>query len=63
MAEEQNTLCNDGSAPVYYTHLNSDSSEWLLYLEGGGDCYNKASCEDRSKNSANLMTGALDKTP
>ena len=57
-----NAYCNDGSAPVYYKKLNPESKEWLIYLEGGGDCYNKASCEDRQNIYPFLMTGALDKT-
>ena len=27
---------NDGSPPLYYRRIHSNSSEWMIYLEGGG---------------------------
>lgn len=46
-AAAKQALCNDGTAPVYYKHLVEDSTEWFIYLEGGGNCFNETSCELR----------------
>lgn len=62
-ALELDALCNDGSSPIIFKSLNSRSKEWLFYVEGGADCYNKESCEDRYTNMAYLMTGAFEFTP
>lgn len=46
-AASKQALCNDGTAPVYYKHLVEGSSEYLIYLEGGGGCFNETACELR----------------
>ena len=28
--------CNDRSPPLYYRRIHPNSSEWMIYLEGGG---------------------------
>lgn len=35
--------CLDGTPPAIYTSLNSSSSTWLLFLEGGGWCFDTTS--------------------
>lgn len=62
-ADKKDAVCNDGTAPLYYINLNPDSTEWLFYLQGGGDCYNKASCADRAAIASDLMTGSLNVNP
>eukprot|EP00794_Sanderia_malayensis_P000579 gene579-1239_t len=39
--------CNDGSAAGYYFRRRAGSRNWLIYLEGGGYCYNKETCKQR----------------
>ena len=41
--------CNDGTPYVYYKHLNASSPNWVVFLMGGGYCYDDASCIDRKK--------------
>ena len=36
--------CNDGSAPLYYKRLTHASSEWMIYLQGGGVCIDHDTC-------------------
>ena len=42
-------VCNDGSPAVYYWKKSSNPSnnKWLVFLEGGGQCYDKKSCQKR----------------
>jgi len=55
-------LCNDGSkGGFYYRPPKTDESSWLsvpwvVYLEGGGWCYNKESCDNRFKEATHLMS-------
>ncbi len=37
--------CRDGSAAHLMVHLNSSSKKFAIYLEGGGACFNDASCK------------------
>ena len=62
-AAAKQALCNDGTAPVYYKHLVEDSTEWLIYLEGGGGCFSEEDCLKRYKNSPSLMTASFDVIP
>jgi hypothetical protein len=42
-------VCNDGSpAGYYFVESTSGSSDWLLFQQGGGWCYDAASCAKRS---------------
>jgi hypothetical protein len=36
--------CRDGTSPHLEVHLNSASKKFAIYLEGGGACFNDASC-------------------
>lgn len=40
-------LCNDGSEASYYFKDNGNPSLWVVYLAGGGWCYDAKSCADR----------------
>jgi hypothetical protein len=76
-AKNNVTVCNDGSPGVYYFAPAIDEdfkSVWLIYLPGGGQCFDKASCADRwakkrnhmtstSSPSTILRTGLLDASP
>jgi len=48
-------VCNDGSTAGYYIR-KGDNNRWILYLQGGGFCYDKISCDLRSKSSPSLMS-------
>ena len=49
-------LCNDGSSATYYIQQreSSDNGKWLVYLEGGGWCYDEATCASRYENSKSV---------
>ncbi|MEO1482670.1 MAG: pectin acetylesterase-family hydrolase [Myxococcota bacterium] len=36
--------CRDGSDTGFLLRLGEDASEWLIYLEGGGACFNSVTC-------------------
>ena len=41
-------VCNDGSPGAYYfAPGDGNSNDWIIYLEGGMWCWNKASCQSR----------------
>lgn len=40
-------VCNDGSSASFYLQENTSSPDWLVYLAGGGWCYDAASCQGR----------------
>lgn len=62
-AATKQALCNDGTAPVYYKHLVEGSTEWLIFLEGGGGCFNATDCIRRYHDSPRLMTASYDVIP
>lgn len=43
-------LCNDFSQAVYYLSLNTSSSEWIIFFEGGGGCSSLQECNERWKD-------------
>lgn len=45
-------LCNDGSAGAYVFRPNAASTRWLIFLEGGGACYDGATCLSRWREVA-----------
>eukprot|EP00756_Hemistasia_phaeocysticola_P018856 Hpha_TRINITY_DN15624_c4_g2::TRINITY_DN15624_c4_g2_i1::g.99221::m.99221/K19882/NOTUM; O-palmitoleoyl-L-serine hydrolase len=51
-------LCMDGSpAGFYYAAAeNASSTLWVISLEGGGACYDKASCDSRAKTNLGSST-------
>ncbi|XP_071795905.1 uncharacterized protein [Asterias amurensis] len=54
LADETGAYCLDGSPPSYYFR-NASSQEhdtsWLVFLEGGGWCYNATHCAQKSDTS------------
>ena len=40
-------LCNDFTQAGYYIRRNDSSSDWLVFLEGGGACYSAETCNRR----------------
>lgn len=55
-------LCNDGSPATYYIKpSSSNSSTWVILLEGGFFCYDDESCRLRAINSANLTSSKQNK--
>lgn len=50
-------LCNDGSPASYYIRQSdSNSKEWLIVVEGGFFCYDKATCSQRVRHSRNFTS-------
>jgi len=49
-------VCNDGSVAGYYHKAGQNLDIWVIYLEGGGFCYDETSCTDRVKNSPGLTS-------
>lgn len=54
VADKFGAKCLDGSPPTYDVSLNKTSSQWVLFLEGGGWCYGNTtaaattSCAERA---------------
>ncbi|XP_013422007.1 palmitoleoyl-protein carboxylesterase notum1 isoform X2 [Lingula anatina] len=48
--------CNDGSPAGYYIRQSYGSKRWIVYLEGGGYCFDQLSCHGRWLNSRKLMS-------
>jgi hypothetical protein len=38
-ADKFGAACLDGSPPALYTHIGADTSTWVVFLEGGGWCF------------------------
>jgi len=54
------TPCNDGSpARIYYHAAQSTPAYSLVYLQGGGFCFDAPSCGARWNQSRNLMSSAM----
>jgi len=46
-------ICNDGTPSAYYFQNHIDptfSNTWLIYLEGGGQCWNQSTCACRPQS-------------
>eukprot|EP00051_Salpingoeca_urceolata_P013217 m.165173 g.165173 ORF g.165173 m.165173 type:complete len:394 (-) comp17734_c0_seq2:345-1526(-) len=56
--EFPNAVCNDGSSGgVYFKPAAPGGGHlWLLWLQGGGWCYDEKTCSDRWKTSKHLMS-------
>ncbi|XP_075975311.1 palmitoleoyl-protein carboxylesterase notum [Anticarsia gemmatalis] len=48
--------CNDGSPAGYYFRRGTNNDHWVVYLEGGGYCWDKASCSARWRRRPALMS-------
>ena len=44
-------LCNDGTLPVFWVRPGSGAgaTQWVIWLEGGGQCIDQASCAARAQ--------------
>ena len=40
-------VCNDGTQATYYTQEGAHSGKVVIWLQGGGACWDKASCDAR----------------
>lgn len=47
LSKFKDAVCTDGSPAGYYIRRSVQSSTWLVYLQGGGWCYDEASCNVR----------------
>ena len=56
-------VCNDGSRGAYYVKENPDSKIWLIYLQGTGWCWDKASCEERRQQQPFDYVSSLQMAP
>ncbi|XP_072932704.1 palmitoleoyl-protein carboxylesterase NOTUM isoform X2 [Epargyreus clarus] len=50
--------CNDGSPAGYYLRRNNQNQHWVVYLEGGGYCWDTASCNARWRRRPGLMSSS-----
>ena len=47
-ASDLGLVCNDGSPSGYYIdYAEQESNKWLFFQQGGGWCYDEASCLTR----------------
>lgn len=59
MLKNTSVTCNDGTRAGYYVRYAANgSSKWLIYLEGGGHCFSRESCQQRWIRVRTLMTSA-----
>eukprot|EP00042_Codosiga_hollandica_P055950 m.794540 g.794540 ORF g.794540 m.794540 type:complete len:405 (-) comp59238_c0_seq16:80-1294(-) len=49
-------MCLDGSPIAYYQRLNSSSTQWVVFFQGGGWCYNLNDCYERSLTTLGSST-------
>lgn len=50
--------CNDGTPAGYYVRRSNTSSVWIVYLEGGGMCWDADSCAGRRQSEVSSRTWA-----
>lgn len=52
--------CNDCSAATYVLRpgAGAAASRWIISLQGGGECYDQASCSNRAASMPNLVSTA-----
>ena len=51
-AEATGARCLDGSPPaMYYRAPANGSTHWILWLQGGGWCYDEAACVQRAQTN------------
>jgi hypothetical protein len=44
---DDKAVCNDGTEAAYYIKDNGNPHLWVVYLAGGGWCFDKVSCQER----------------
>ena len=59
MLKNTSVTCNDGTRAGYYVRYAANgSNKWLIYLEGGGHCFSRESCQQRWIRVRALMSSA-----
>ena len=48
-AKKLNALCLDGTAPGFYLDKGTEPENFVIFLQGGGWCYNEEDCLARSR--------------
>lgn len=46
-AKSSEALCNDFTRAGFFIRRNESSNDWIVFLESGGLCYNKETCNRR----------------
>jgi hypothetical protein len=67
----EGTFCRDGSQAGYFVNLSETSNELLIYLEGGGACFNGQTCglnqayvnPDELPNGTGILSGSDERNP
>lgn len=51
-------VCNDGTPAKYYFRAGNGQGQfaWVIHLQGGGFCFDNASCEQRRSERASFLT-------
>jgi hypothetical protein len=63
IARRHNAYALDGSTYAYYIPHNLSSRDWVIYLEGGGECETRHDCHQRARSdlgSTDNLTGTVD---
>ena len=58
-SSDKGAVCLDGSNPAFYfgaANSTADSTKWVIYIKGGGWCYDEASCESRAHSPLGTTT-------
>ncbi|XP_026748996.2 palmitoleoyl-protein carboxylesterase NOTUM [Galleria mellonella] len=50
--------CNDGTPAGYYIRRGTNTQHWVVYLEGGGYCWDASSCGARWRRRPALMSSS-----
>jgi hypothetical protein len=53
-------LCNDGTPAAYVLRpgAGAAANHWIISLQGGGECYDQASCANRAADTPTLVSSA-----
>jgi hypothetical protein len=53
-------LCNDGTPAAYVLRpgAGAAANRWIVSLQGGGECYDQASCSSRAADTPTLVSSA-----
>ena len=52
-----NAVCLDGSPGAFYVRRNASSTQWRIFFEGGGWCYDAADCANRATGNLGSSNG------
>ena len=50
-------ICRDGSPTGFFAKFSDSSRDLMIYLEGGGSCFNPITCENSAHNIQERVTG------